>query len=135
MPIPQQVMAEVTAHIQAARLTPDDYLFAEPDTYFRRQSFYNRQWKPACAGAGLPGVRYHDLRHTFASLRAQQGVPPHVRRDWMGHSSIVTTMNIYSHVYEDDRRHAGTSGADVLRTSRPRPSVHAIHSGWGTPPT
>ncbi len=43
-----------------------------------------------------------ELRHTFASLRAQQGVPPHVLKDWMGHSSIVTTMNIYAHVYDED---------------------------------
>ncbi len=52
--------------------------------------------------AGITGVRFYDLRHTFASLRAQQGVPPHVLKDWMGHSSIVTTMNIYAHVYDED---------------------------------
>lgn len=53
---------------------------------------------------GHPLVRFHDLRHTFATLRAMEGVPPHVLKNWMGHADITTTMNIYSHVYEGDPR-------------------------------
>ncbi len=102
VPVPKEVMAEVAAFVQARRLRPEDYLFADQGDCFRYQNFYKRQWKDACTMAGITGVRFYDLRHTFASLRAQQGVPPHVLKDWMGHSSIVTTMNIYAHVYDED---------------------------------
>ncbi len=102
VPVPKEVMAEVVACVQAKRLPPDAYLFADQGQFFRHGNFYKRQWKDACTAAGITGVRFYDLRHTFASLRAQQGVPPHVLKEWMGHSSIVTTMNVYAHVYDED---------------------------------
>jgi len=52
----------------------------------------------ALAGAGLPHVRTHDLRHTAATYLLSQGVHPKVVQDLLGHSSITLTMNTYSHV-------------------------------------
>jgi len=48
--------------------------------------------------AGLPQKRFHDLRHTCASLLLAQGVHPRVVMDILGHSTIGMTMNTYSHV-------------------------------------
>ena len=48
--------------------------------------------------AGLPRMRYHDLRHGAASLMAAMGVPARVAMEIMGHSQISTTMNIYAHI-------------------------------------
>ena len=48
--------------------------------------------------AGLPPMRFHDLRHGAASLMAAMGVPPRVAMEILGHSQISTTMNIYAHV-------------------------------------
>lgn len=48
--------------------------------------------------AGLPPLRFHDLRHSAASLLLAQGVAPRVVMDVLGHSQIGVTMNTFSHV-------------------------------------
>ncbi len=48
--------------------------------------------------AELPRLRFHDLRHSAASLLLAQGVAPRVVMDVLGHSQISVTMNTYSHV-------------------------------------
>jgi integrase len=50
------------------------------------------------AAAGLPRMRFHDLRHGAASLLLAQGVAPRVVMEVLGHSTIALTMNVYSHV-------------------------------------
>ncbi len=61
-------------------------------------------------------VRFHDLRHTCASLLLAQGVEPRVVMETLGHSMIGTTLNIYGHVLPvvqraaADRMHAALSG-------------------------
>ena len=47
--------------------------------------------------AGLSPIRFHDLRHTFATLGLQAGVPAKVMQEILGHSSIVVTLDTYSH--------------------------------------
>src|SRR5262249_51400368 len=49
-------------------------------------------------GAGLPRLRFHDLRHSCASLLLAQGVPARVVMEILGHSQIGLTLNTYSHV-------------------------------------
>jgi integrase len=58
------------------------------------------------AAAGLPRQRFHDLRHGCASLLMAQGVHPRVVMEVLGHSTISTTMNVYSHVAEGGQRDA-----------------------------
>ena len=48
--------------------------------------------------AGLPDVRFHDLRHTAATLMLQNGIHPKVVQERLGHSDISMTLNTYSHV-------------------------------------
>ena len=50
--------------------------------------------------AGLEGVRFHDLRHTFASLMLLQGAKPKVISEALGHASVAFTMDTYSHIIE-----------------------------------
>jgi len=49
-------------------------------------------------GAGLPKVRTHDLRHTAATLLLQEGVHPKIVQEMLGHSTIMLTLDTYSHV-------------------------------------
>ncbi len=50
--------------------------------------------------AGLNGVRFHDLRHTFASLMLLRGAKPKVISEALGHASVAFTMDVYSHIIE-----------------------------------
>jgi len=49
----------------------------------------------------MPNVRLHDLRHTHATLMMMAGVNPKVVSEHLGHASVMTTMDIYSHVLLD----------------------------------
>ena len=62
------------------------------------QSNLIRQFKMILKKAGLPEIRFHDLRHTTASLLLELGIHPKVVQEILGHSSITVTMNTYSHV-------------------------------------
>ncbi len=48
--------------------------------------------------AGLPDIRFHDLRHSAATLLLSEGVHPKVVQEMLGHSIISMTMDVYSHV-------------------------------------
>jgi integrase len=48
--------------------------------------------------AGLSGTRFHDLRHTFASLMLLAGIHPKIVSEMLGHSSVAFTLDTYSHV-------------------------------------
>jgi len=64
--------------------------------------------------AGLPQRRFHDLRHSCATLLLVQGVSPRVVMDVLGHSDIGMTMNTYSHVIPELRRDAADRMDDLL---------------------
>jgi len=79
-------------------------------------------WRAIRDLAGLPGLRIHDLRHTFGSSLADRGVPIHLIQKLMGHRCIETTMR-YIHAVDTHLRSAQaemgamgvTSGAERVR--------------------
>jgi integrase len=74
----------------------------------------HRHFKVVLVRAGLPTtVRFHDLRHSCATLLLAQGVPLVVVRDTLGHTQISTTADIYGHVLPDTHRQA-VDGLDTL---------------------
>jgi integrase len=48
--------------------------------------------------AGLPDIRFHDLRYTAATLMLQEGIHPKIVQERLGHAQIYITMDTYSHV-------------------------------------
>ena len=62
----------------------------------------NRAFKATLQRAGLPkSTRFHDLRHTCATLLLMQGVNPKFVQELLGHADISLTLNVYSHVLPD----------------------------------
>ncbi|HEY8657329.1 MAG TPA: tyrosine-type recombinase/integrase [Candidatus Limnocylindria bacterium] len=55
---------------------------------------------PLVARAGLPRIRFHDLRHTAATLLLEAGLHPRVVAERLGHASPSLVMNVYGHVTE-----------------------------------
>lgn len=53
---------------------------------------------PLLRRAGLPRIRFHDLRHTAATLLLSQGVHPKIVSEMLGHSQVGITLDLYSHV-------------------------------------
>ena len=75
-----------------------------------KQNLVRRNFRPLLARAGLPRIRFHDLRHSAATLLLAQGVHPKIVQERLGHATIGVTMDVYSHVLPDMQREA----ADVL---------------------
>lgn len=65
--------------------------------------------------AGLPRIRFHDLRHTAATLMLSRGVHPKVASEMLGHSTIAIAVDLYSHVTETMQREATRSMDALLR--------------------
>ncbi|WP_175444984.1 MULTISPECIES: tyrosine-type recombinase/integrase [unclassified Ruminococcus] len=53
---------------------------------------------------GLRKIRFHDLRHSCASLMLANGVQMKLIQEWLGHSDIGTTSNVYSHVDSESKK-------------------------------
>lgn len=74
-----------------------------------------KQWfKPALVKADLPMFRLYDLRHTHATLLLSNGENPKVASERLGHSTIVLTLDTYSHVLPDMQEEAAKRIEDVL---------------------
>ena len=76
----------------------NDLIFPSPNGTILDQSKVNKVYKKCLQKAGLPNLRFHDLRHSAATLMLQQGIHPKVVQERLGHSDISLTLNIYSHV-------------------------------------
>ncbi len=68
-------------------------------TPVNRHNLYSRNFKPLLEKAGLPHtVRFHDLRHTCATLLLSKNVNPKVVSEMLGHANVTVTLDTYSHV-------------------------------------
>jgi integrase len=85
------------------RLSDDPTAFVFPGsggTVLRHKGFYRHTFKPAVRAAGLPPhLRFHDLRHTCASLCIALGAHPKAIQERLGHSSITVTLDRYGHLF------------------------------------
>jgi integrase len=60
-----------------------------------------KSFRPLLERAGLPRIRFHDLRHTCATLLLSKGTHPKIVQEMIGHVTIPQTMHPYSHVLSD----------------------------------
>jgi integrase len=74
-----------------------------------------RSFKPLLERADLPRIRFHDLRHTCATLLLTKGVHPKIVSEMLGHSSIAITLDTYSHVIPGLGDAAASAMEDALR--------------------
>jgi integrase len=79
-----------------------------------RHNLIRRSFKPLLKRAGLPQIRFHDLRHTCATLLLAKNVNPKVVSEMLGHSSIAITLDTYSHVLTNMQSEAAKAMGDTL---------------------
>ncbi|MEX2247864.1 MAG: tyrosine-type recombinase/integrase [Dehalococcoidia bacterium] len=98
---------EQQAHYIEHGLRPDlDIVFALADGSARDQDRVAKVWKRIRTRAGVPGFRFHDLRHATASLLRSKGVDFGVIAHRLGHASENTTREIYRHVLPEEASEA-----------------------------
>lgn len=87
------------AEMLAAHLAGEFVFTSKRGHLLRRSTFRQGVWLPAIRDAGLEPLRFHDLRHTCASLLIAEGAHPKEIQARLGHSSITTTLNVYGHLF------------------------------------
>ena len=70
----------------------------EAGTPINPSNLRQRSFAPLLRKAGLPHIRFHDLRHTCATLLLSKGVHPKFVQELLGHATIAITLDTYSHV-------------------------------------
>ncbi|SHO48919.1 tyrosine-type recombinase/integrase [Anaerocolumna xylanovorans] len=80
-----------------------DLVFAMPDGNFICPRKLLRMFHSLLKKAGIERKRFHDMRHTFASILLNEGESPKVIQELMGHSSISTTIDIYTHLIHETK--------------------------------
>jgi len=107
--IPQITLTALKAHrerLLAQGLRSSLWVFPDTKGGPMRKDNLLRRFKAVLKSAGLPAIRFHDLRHTAATLMLLQGVHPKVVQEMLGHSSIALTLDTYSHVVPSMQREA-----------------------------
>ncbi len=89
-----------------------DLVFDRGDGWVRYPRAVEGMFQRLVARLGLPRIRFHDLRHTAATLMLAEGVHPKIVQERLGHATISMTLDRYSHVTMDMQREA----ADRLDT-------------------
>lgn len=73
----------------------------EDRIFYFTKSALSKEFKKSTAKAGLEQIRVHDLRHSHASMLIEMGFQPLEIKERLGHESIKTTLDTYSHLYPD----------------------------------
>ena len=60
--------------------------------------------KRICKKLGYPGIRFHDLRHTFATVSLQNGDNIKLVSENLGHATVAFTLDVYGHVSDEMQR-------------------------------
>lgn len=100
--------------LMGSAFTDEGWVFAEPDGEGLNPRNVSMAFGRRVRRAGLPSIRLHDLRHTWASLALRAGISPKVVQERLGHSSVVITLSIYSHVSADTHQDAARAVAALL---------------------
>jgi len=66
-----------------------------------------QKWERFCEQHNIQKIRFHDLRHTCATLMIARGVDPKTVQAWLGHSDIQVTLNTYTHCLSSMKEAAG----------------------------
>jgi integrase len=108
MPLGPQIIVWLREHrLRTKRTESDDLLFGNRKGQPLRESKLLRNvLQPAAERAGLGRVTWHQFRHIHSSLLNDLQVPVKIAQEQLGHSSISTTLNIYTHVVDASHRKA-----------------------------
>ena len=81
-----------------------DYIFTWPDGRMIRPDYVTHRFQKVLENKGITKMRFHDLRHSCASILYDKGWNVKDIQEWLRHADIETTMNIYTHISEQRKK-------------------------------
>lgn len=95
-------------------LNSDDLVFTRVDGTPIHPDWFGRRFSYLAKAASVPVIRFHDLRHTFATLALDAGVKVWDVCDILGHANISITLDLYRHAVPDTQAEATSKVADLV---------------------
>ncbi len=90
------------------------YIFVKQDGKPYYPSYPTHELSKIITKNNLPHIRWHDLRHSTASMLIEKGWHMKDISNWLGHADIGTTMNIYGHISMEHKRQLGNSLSGLI---------------------
>ncbi len=104
----------------------DGYVFVDELGELMKPDYLTSQFPAFIERHGMKHMRFHDLRHSCASLLLANGVPLKQIQEWLGHSDFSTTANIYAHLDYSSK----LSSAQAMVNGMPLPESGDFSSKW-----
>ena len=104
----------------------DGYVFVDELGERMKPDYLTNYFPTYIQRHGIRKMRFHDLRHSCASLLLANGVPPKQIQEWLGHSDFSTTANIYAHLDYSSK----ISSAQAMEKGMLLPSSEGFESRW-----
>ena len=104
----------------------DGYVFVDELGERMKPDYLTNYFPTYIQRHGIRKMRFHDLRHSCASLLLANGVPPKQIQEWLGHSEFSTTANIYAHLDYSSK----ISSAQAMEKGMLLPSSEGFESRW-----
>lgn len=99
---------------------------SDTGTFLDKNNIARRHFEPALRRTGLRRIRFHDLKHTYASLLIEQGEHPKYIQVQMGHSSINVTMDTYRHLMNNVNQESAKSlDSAIFNSTRLGPFIQS----------
>jgi len=111
-------ISHLRAGCHGLELAPSDFVFSGPEGKPLRPNNVTRAFKRLAESIGLQGVRFHDLRHTHATLMLREGIHPKIVSERLEHSSVVITLDTYSHILPGLQQAAAQAFEEGLKKRR-----------------
>lgn len=103
-----------------------DYIFTDELGNRFKPRYIEDTFPKLVEKAGIQHIRFHDLRHTCASLMHKKGLSPKEVQDYLGHSTVAITLNIYTHLDWNNKENAAKAMDSVVKM----PENSEISSKW-----
>jgi integrase len=117
-PVREALLAQRARVLQTG---PDDLVFTcRNQTPLNPKNLLRRVVQPTCGRLGLPIITWHSFRHTHATLLGEVGESIKTAQALLGHSSLETTLNVYTHAIPESQRRAVGKVAKILFPNVPK---------------
>jgi integrase len=114
IPLPEVVGTALAVHLEQWDTGEHGLIFTDAKGNAIRRNRFNEIWRPATVRAGAEGLRFHDLRHFYASLLINHGESVKVVQARLGHASASETLDTYAHLWPDNEERTRAAVDEVL---------------------